>query len=225
MGLFLVLDRTSLRSAVRVVKITSVSEQRRPYAGASRGERESARRERLIAAGINEFGSGGFRDATIGGVCRAAGLNKRYFYESFATLEDLLCAVYERVVADLRAAVFAGGGIDPHTVIREFIDGMLDWVEEHPVEARVHLFEVLGVSARVDELYRRHAREVGDGLCDRLTATLPGLDLSPGQRRFVGDALVGAGLQIATDWVLSGHHPPRAELVADVDGVLAFLTP
>lgn len=196
----------------------------RPYAGQSRAAREAGRRERLMTAAITVFGTTGFRDATVGGVCDAAGLNKRYFYESFATLEDLLCAVYEVVVADLRLAVLGGGGDDPLTVVRGFIDRFLRWVEQNPVRSRVHLFEVLGVSARVDELYRGHARSVGDELCDRVVATAPGLEPSAGQRRFVGDALVGAGIQIAVDWVLSEHRPPREELLGDLDDILAKLT-
>lgn len=195
----------------------------RPYAGASRESREAARRERLIDVAIDVFGTTGFRDATVGGVCEAAGLNKRYFYESFDTLEDLLCAVYEIVVTDLRQAVLAGGGDDPVTVIRGFIDGFLRWVEENPVRSRVHLFEVLGVSARVDELYRGHARSVGDELFDRLVATAPSLETTSGQRRFVGDALVGAGIQIAVDWVLSDRQPAREQVLGEFDGAIASL--
>lgn len=195
----------------------------RPYAGESRAAREAGRRERLMTAAITVFGTTGFRDATVGGVCDAAGLNKRYFYESFATLEDLLCAVYEVVVADLRLAVLSGGGDDPLTVIRGFIDGFLRWVEENPVRSRVHLFEVLGVSARVDELYRGHARSVGDELFDRLVATIRDFETTSGQRRFVGDALVGAGIQIAVDWVLSDRQPPREELLDEFDGAIGSL--
>src|SRR5699024_7463692 len=128
-----------------------------PYAGASREARERARRERIIAAGIELFGTVGYRAATVGAVCETAGLNKRYFYESFATLEDLLCEVYQRVVADLRAAVLAGGGGGTETltgggraapeanagdgntapeVLRGFIAAFLDWAQANPVEAR-----------------------------------------------------------------------------------------
>ena len=34
-------------------------------------------------------------------VCRECGLNTRYFYESFAGVDDLLGAVYDRVSAEL----------------------------------------------------------------------------------------------------------------------------
>ncbi|AKU18955.1 hypothetical protein VV02_14980 [Luteipulveratus mongoliensis] len=174
---------------------------------------------------MSTFGAVGYREATVGGICASAGLNKRYFYESFGSLEDLLCAVYADVVADLRRAVLAGGGVDPVAVLRGFVDGFLGWAQANPLQARVHLFEVLGVSARVDELYRSHARSVGDELCDRLAATIPELELAPGQRRFIGDAMVGAGLQIAVDWVLSDYQPPREELLDQLEGVVGSLLP
>ena len=221
-----------------------MTSQGRPYAGASRETRESARRERIIAAGTELFGTRGYRAATVGAVCETAGLNKRYFYESFATLEDLLCEVYEYVVADLRAAVLAGGGTgapealagggdgapgvlaeDGRTgpeVLRGFIAAFLDWAQVNPVEAKVHLFEVLGVSARVDELYRSYARSIGEELVDRLAAVSSGPALTAGNRRILGDVLVGAGIQIVVDWVISGYEPPRQELLDDIDATVGW---
>ena len=194
----------------------------RPYAGASREARERARRERIIAAGIELFGTVGYRAATVGAVCETAGLNKRYFYESFATLEDLLCEVYQRVVADLRAAVLASDGESAPEVLRGFIAAFLDWAQANPVEAKVHLFEVLGVSSRVDELYRSYARSIGEELVDRLTAVSSGPALTAGNRRILGDVLVGAGVQIVVDWVISGYEPPREELLDDIDATLGW---
>lgn len=210
-----------------------MTSQGRPYAGASRETRESARRERIIAAGTELFGTRGYRAATVGAVCETAGLNKRYFYESFATLDDLLCEVYEYVVADLRAAVLAGGGTgapealaeDGRTgpeVLRGFIAAFLDWAQANPVEAKVHLFEVLGVSARVDELYRSYARSIGEELVDRLAAVSSGPALTAGNRRILGDVLVGAGIQIVVDWVISGYEPPRQQLLDDIDATVGW---
>lgn len=200
-----------------------MSDQGRPYAGASREARESARREQLLTAGISLFGTQGYRAATVGAVCAEAGLNKRYFYESFATLEDLLCEVYERVVADLRASVLAGGGEDAAAVLRGFMAGFLAWAQANPVQARVHLFEVLGVSARVDELYRRQGRTIGDELASRLSATAAGPQLTAGQQRILGDMLVGAGVQMVVDWVISDYQPPRDELLGQMDATLGWI--
>ena len=200
-----------------------MSDQGRPYAGASREERENARREQLITAGISLFGTVGYRATTVGAICEEAGLNKRYFYESFATLEDLLCEVYGRVVADLRDSVLAGGGDDPATVLRGFMAGFLTWAQANPVKARVHLFEVLGVSARVDELYRRQGRVIGEELASRLSATVPGPQPTASQRRVLGDILIGAGLQMVVDWVISEYQPPRDELLDDMDATLGWV--
>lgn len=198
-------------------------DQGRPYAGASREERESARREQLVTAGISLFGTQGYRAATVGAVCAEAGLNKRYFYESFATLEDLLCEVYERVVADLRASVLAGDDEDVATVLRGFMAGFLTWAQTNPVQARVHLFEVLGVSARVDELYRWQGRAIGDELASRLSATVAGPQLTAGQHKVLGDLLVGAGAQMVVDWVISDYQPPRDELLDQMDATLGWV--
>lgn len=225
----------------------------RPYAGASREARESARREQIIAAGIELFGTQGYRAATVGAVCEGAGLNKRYFYESFATLEDLLVEVYERVVADLRAAVLAGGGVDSDgsdgataalggditsapagentaapgseamAVLRGFMGGFLGWAQDNPIFARVHLFEVLGVSARIDELYRRHGRVIGGELADSLAEAISDSALSGTRRRVLGDLLVGAGIQIVVDWVIGDYQPPKQELLSEVEATLGWV--
>lgn len=200
-----------------------MTDPRRPYAGASREERESARREQIIAAGISLFGTVGYRAATVGAICETAGLNKRYFYESFSTLEDLLCTVYGRVVADLRASVLGGDGDDPLVVLSGFMAGFLDWAYANPVQARVHLFEVLGVSARVDELYRSHARTIGDELANLLSAAISGPPLTAGQQRILGDTLVGAGVQMVVNWVISGYQPSRDELLADIEATLGWV--
>lgn len=52
---------------------------------------------------VELFGTQGFAAVTIEALCAAAGLNPWYFYEQFATKEELLGAVYEHhVVAVLR---------------------------------------------------------------------------------------------------------------------------
>lgn len=200
-----------------------MSQEGRPYAGASREERENARRELIVAAGTVLFGTIGYRSTTVGAICAEAGLNKRYFYESFATLEDLLCEVYRRVVGDLRAAVLAGGGASASEVLHGFVAAFLDWAQSHPVEAKVHLFEVLGVSPRVDELYRSYGRSIGDELVDRLAASFSGPELTADRRRILGDVLVGAGLQLVVDWVLGGCEPSRDDLLAEIDGTVEWV--
>ena len=68
-------------------------------------ERRDQRRERLLEAGLELFGTQGYAESSVRAVSAAAGLNSRYFYESFASREELLYQVYERIVAEIAIAV------------------------------------------------------------------------------------------------------------------------
>lgn len=194
----------------------------RPYGGVPAEARREERRERLVEAGIELFGRDGYRTATIESVCRESGLAKRYFYESFATKEDLLSAVYDHLRVDLldRVAGGARSGTDGLTAVLRAFDGLLSWVEDNPRGARVHLFEVLGVSPRIDADYRGATQEFAELLVD----TLIGSDtFTAGQSKVLGLTVVGAGLQLAQNWVLNDLQPPRRALVEDARGVLTTL--
>jgi AcrR family transcriptional regulator len=82
----------------------------RAYGGVSAGERIAARREKLLDAGLELFGTRGFAATGVKDVCREAGLTDRYFYESFANNEALFLAVFDRLTDDLFAAVAVAVG-------------------------------------------------------------------------------------------------------------------
>ncbi|WP_157963633.1 TetR/AcrR family transcriptional regulator [Actinocorallia populi] len=73
----------------------------RPYRGRTAEERRAERRARLLAAALELWGDQGWAAVTMRGVCAHAGLNDRYFYESFADVEQLLLAVYDQALRDL----------------------------------------------------------------------------------------------------------------------------
>lgn len=131
----------------------------RPYRGVAAAERIGRRRAVVMDAALEVFGSsGGYADASINTVCAEAGLTKRYFYESFDTLEALLIAVYEdantRVRAKVQTAIeaMAGDG-GPAVVAAAGVTAFLKALDEDRRLARVMFREVLGVSQRVDRAY------------------------------------------------------------------------
>jgi AcrR family transcriptional regulator len=93
----------------------------RPYGGISGGERLAVRRQKLLDAGLELFGTRGIAATSIGDVCDEAGLTKRYFYESFATIDELAVAVFDQVTGRLAEqivpAIIAGGGRDPRPAL------------------------------------------------------------------------------------------------------------
>lgn len=83
----------------------------RPYKGVSAPERRAERRERLVEALLDVVGAAGVLGVTVDKVCAAAGLTKRYFYESFADLDALMLAaadtLFERLYARMSEAAAA----------------------------------------------------------------------------------------------------------------------
>ena len=132
----------------------------RAYAGETLAERRARRRQQFLDAGLDVFGSTGYRTATVRQLCRQAGLTDRYFYESFASIEDLLVAVYEREFDHLQQVVLAtlagdAAQRDPIAAVDLALNALFEMASE-PRVARVCWLEVLGVSARVDGVYTRN---------------------------------------------------------------------
>ena len=69
-----------------------------PFRGVSADERRLGRRHRLVVAAYEIAGTEGAAALGVGRVSLAAGLTKRYFYESFATLAALQSAVVDHAI-------------------------------------------------------------------------------------------------------------------------------
>src|ERR1700692_1678454 len=89
-----------------------------PFKGVSADDRRSDRRNRLGGAAFGIAGTEGAAALGVGRVCLAAGLTKRYFYESFASLSELQSAVVDHAIAAMSERVDpfrpAGPGGPPH---------------------------------------------------------------------------------------------------------------
>src|SRR5512139_3717483 len=70
----------SLVVAEALCQYLDMSESARHYGGVSAQERKAARRERLLDAGLQLFGTPGGDRVTVSAVCAEAGLTERYFY-------------------------------------------------------------------------------------------------------------------------------------------------
>ena len=75
------------------------------WAGVPLTDRRTERRALLVDAGFQLFGDEGEAAVSVRSVCRECGMNTRYFYESFADVDDLLGAIYDRVSAQLADVV------------------------------------------------------------------------------------------------------------------------
>lgn len=133
------------------------------YRGVSAADRRAERRERLIEATLTVWADPGTR-TTMTAVCSAAGLSERYFYESFAGLDDAQSAVLARVAAEIEQTTLAAAeaaGADPGARIHASVRAFLDLLEVDPRKGRVAIIEagaIPALRARRTELLRHFAR-------------------------------------------------------------------
>jgi len=183
----------------------------RRYGGKTAPERRAQRREQLLDAGLELFGTAGYAATTIEALCTRAGLNPRYFYEQFAGREQLLGAVYERHVQQVRAIVrLAIDGAGKHRArrleagLRAFVQATLD----DELGARVNYFEMIGVSRSLDALRRR---VLGD-YAQLIAAEAPE-GAGPVDARMGAVALVGATDGLIIDWLSGDRGRPRETII------------
>ncbi len=190
----------------------------RPYGGRSLEDRVATRRARFIEAGIALFGRQGFRSTTVRGVCAEAGLTDRYFYESFESLEDLLIAVHAALTDGLRDRMAREALSAPTTNLNDIqsraYNAYAIWFEavSDPRWARIMLYEMLGVSARVNAVYEARIDEFAAITAAPLRSKVSMPNMPEERRTMIGRALVGGALQVATAWYSGGYKEPR-ELV------------
>src|SRR5690606_34519492 len=85
--------------------LPTVRRSRSRWAGVAPEDRRAERRALLVQAAFELLGTEGWQATTVRAVCQRAALNPRYFYESFHDLDELLVAVYDAVLDELRTAV------------------------------------------------------------------------------------------------------------------------
>ncbi|MEV3921588.1 TetR/AcrR family transcriptional regulator [Actinomadura coerulea] len=118
----------------------------RPYGGVTADRRRADRRAALLDAALDLLAAEGVRGTSLRAVCARAGLNPRYFYESFTDLEALLTEVHDRIVAEIaeaaaRGVAAAGPDADLRTTVRSAAMAALDTGRADPRKIRVVLVE------------------------------------------------------------------------------------
>jgi AcrR family transcriptional regulator len=197
--------------------MASVSQAPRLYRGVEPSERRAQRRERLLDAGLEVFGTEGYAGSSIRSVSAAASLNSRYFYESFSDREDLLYHVYKRIVSEVAAAVVEVTA-QAKTIEEQAYAGLwAAWtiLTEDPRKARVLALEVVGVSDRLERFRRENRHAFADILLQNsraITGDLKGLDPVLTAR-----SLMGAVLDLLVDWI-------NGDLDATVEQIVEHFT-
>lgn len=182
------------------------------WAGLSAADRQTERRTLLIRAAFTLFGDGGEAAVSVRSVCRAAELNTRYFYESFADTDELLGAVYDEVATELGAILTAvmAGAHDGRSRLQAGIRAVLDFSSADPRRGKILFTEARTnpVLAARRTLSQDHVREL---VLDEHRRTAPESDRVATE---VGAAMyAGAMAELARQWL-------AGTLGDDVDAVV-----
>ena len=190
----------------------------RIYGGESAEERLARQRRQFLDAGLELFGTVGYRATTVRMLCKQAGLTDRYFYKTFTDTEDLLAAVYteslDQIQTEVIAAINAARNKQPASGV---VDAGLEaffTAFENACVARVCWLEVLGVSPRIDALYTKRIEQFADLLLDLGKSMLADWRLPEEETRITGLALIGAISQSALHWLLEDYRSSRSSLIS-----------
>jgi AcrR family transcriptional regulator len=188
------------------------------YGGASAVERRAARRERLIDAATKLLGTEGWAGTTVRGVCQQANLNPRYFYESFADLDALLVAVFDRGLDEATRRIltaYAAARDEAHAKAHAAIGAFVDYVTEDPRWARIAFVEALG-----NEALARRRLDTMHAMTQLVAARAREFYGVRGDPDPIGDVaaalLVGGITELIIGWLDGRLHVTREQLVDDV---------
>ncbi len=185
------------------------------WRGTSSDERTDERRERLLAAGHAIVGTQGASALAVRGVCRAANVSPRHFYECFPDTDSLLLATYERAVQQLLASVGAAlTGMDGpfEERLRAVFDAAAGYLEAHPESGRIIFREAL----TNDILRTRGVITLPAFLgAVRTMAAEPGRAPVPAPYRHLEATLLSGGLAaVFVEWLSGSGRFTRDELVS-----------
>ena len=199
----------------------------RQFKGLSMAERQQARREKLIEAGIEAYGSYGFFSVTVKDICNEAKLTERYFYESFKKSEHLFQTIFLKLIDELQQNVMQAmmqASTDPKKMIEAGLTALLSTLRDNPRMARIIYIDAM----LVQELHNQATIHETMSRFDRMIHAfvmlmMPQLNRSEQEISLVSTGLNGYVTQIAIRWVMSGFKQSLEEVLSSCSVVFLAL--
>lgn len=197
-------------------KPTKVNKERQ-FKGLSLTERKHARREKLIEAGIETYGTQGFFSVTVKDVCNEAKLTERYFYESFKKSEELFQTIFLKLIETLQQNVMQSvmqAAPDPAKMIDAGLGALLRTLKDDPRLARIIYIDAM----LVQELHNQATIQETMLRFDRMIQAfvmlmMPNLQRSEQEVSLIATGLNGYVTQIAIRWVMGGFKQSQEDVL------------
>jgi AcrR family transcriptional regulator len=159
------------------------------------------RRERIVAAGLEEFALGGYAGTSMGAIADRAGITRAVLYDHFASKQALYLALLEeRNTAFLsHVGVRITGSGDARERMRETIDTVFAFAEQEPASWRLLFGDDISGEGKPARARRKvHAQLVG-AVAALLAADAEAAGIEPAAREAMVEMLIAA-LRGAVEW-------------------------
>ncbi|MEV0045524.1 TetR/AcrR family transcriptional regulator [Nocardia rhamnosiphila] len=187
----------------------------RIWGGTTLSERKQARRRALLEAALDLIGESGAAGVTMRAVCRRANLTDRYFYESFASRDELLDVLYRQIADDFLDPMTAFAVADDASRDRALSEALVDKVLEDPRKSRLFLVEPYsstGLGQTTIAVMPAFTRLIQDHLFSQID--------DPVRRRLAAVTMASGNAGMFSAWLNGSLRATRTEIV---DHLVAML--
>lgn len=199
----------------------------RQFKGLSLAERKQARREKLIKAGIQAYGTHGFFSVTVKDICNQAKLTERYFYESFQKSEQLFQTIFLEQIEILQSTMMQAivqASPDPRKMVTAGLSALFNLLKNDPRLARIIYIDATLVQELHKQAIIRETMDKFDRMIHAFVMSLmPQITQTEQEISLVATGLNGYVTQVAIRWVISGFKQPQDEIVAACELVFIAL--
>lgn len=192
---------------------------RRAYGSKSGEQRREERRHRMLDAGLELFGTRGYRATTIEALCAAAAVSTRNFYEEFGSREALVIALHDDINARVFSTVVAAlDGFDPGDVAgraRAAASAYFQIMTSDRRWAQITLVESVGAGPEA-EAHRRAAIDRFVALIEAEAGRLAAAGLAPARDfHLTAVALAGALNGLINTWTADPNWEKTIPSIVD----------
>jgi AcrR family transcriptional regulator len=190
---------------------------KRRYGGVSPEDRQQLRRDKLIQAGVEMFGSQGYHATTVRDICTAAKLTERYFYESFKSMAELFAAVYAVLIQRLKQRALdamAKSPLDPSSLAEVGLRAYYEFIREEPHLARICLIDAVSINQDMHRLGQEATIEYSAVIRNFIKLLYKDEQAEGINLDFLSAGLIGMNTHIATAWANEGYATPIDEVIA-----------
>lgn len=189
---------------------------RRSYGGRSAEQRRAERRERLLSAALELFGTQGYAATSIERLCTAAAVSTRNFYEEFASRETLLIALHDdlntRAISALTDTCAQAADVELAERVERSVRACVAVTTADPRWARINHIEIVGVSADAE----RHRMAWRERWAKAIHSLSDDAQPAGSPDPLTSVAMLGAADSLIQHWLATGHADSADYIAAEL---------